>query len=122
MRKVLSVMLTVVLAVAMAFAFTGCGSKADYESPAAAIQASRNGDDIIGKTVAVTATMNFTPLPDGTGMISTDVNVAGGFQVQVCPNTASGSGVAQGDEVVFRIDSVYQNVPGNFTLRGSIVK
>ena len=122
MRKVLSVMLTVVLVVAMAFAFTGCGGiKADYESPMAAVQASRNGENIIGKTVTVTATMNFTALPDGTGMIYTDVNVAGGFQVTVCPDTASGSSVAQGDEVVFMIQNVRQNVPGNYNFLGKIV-
>lgn len=122
MRKTLSLLLTVALVVAMVFAFTGCGGrKADYDNPIAAVMALRRGETITGKTVNVTATMNFTPLLGDSGMIYTDVNVAEAMQVSVCPDAASGSDVAQGDEVIFRIDSIDQHVPGNYYLNGKVI-
>ena len=44
----------------MAFAFTGCGEKADYESPQVMYDAHLAGENVIGKTVDVMATYDYT--------------------------------------------------------------
>ncbi len=122
MRKVLSVLLTVVLVASFAFAFTGCGKpKANYESPIAAIEAYQNGENIVGKTVAVTATMDYAALLNGTGMIYSHVSSAPS-QIMVCPNETNASGVHKGDEVIVRVSNVDNHIPGTYTIEGTVVE
>ena len=122
MRKVLSVLLTVVLMASMAFAFTGCGgAKANYDSPIKAVEAYKNGENIVGKYVSVTANMNYASTLGGEGMIYTYTSTAP-MQIMVCPTNNSGSDVTSGQTVRFRISSVDDSRSYVYVLRGTVVE
>lgn len=122
MRKVLSLILTVVMVFALALSVTGCSTpKTDYKGPVAAVDAMDNGDNIVGKTILVTANMDYTALLNNSGMIYTYTDMAP-RQIMVCPNGGTGTNVHNGDEVVFRITNVDTNRPGTFVLEGTVVE
>ncbi len=71
MRKVLSVVMVIVALFGLCFSFAGCGEEADYESPQKMYEAYAAGENIIGKTVEVYASKDYTmgmifsgPAPD----------------------------------------------------------
>ncbi len=121
MRKTLTIVLTIIFAVSLAFAFTGCGkAKADYENPVKAIDALAAGENIVGKTVEVTASMDYFSMA-GVAMIYnyTDLEPR---QIMVCPTDNSGSDIKQGQTVMFRISNVDTHLPGRYVLEGSVIE
>lgn len=121
MRKTLTLILTVIFAVSLAFAFTGCGkAKTDYENPVKAIDAFSAGENIVGKTVEVTASMDYFSMA-GVAMIYNYTNLEP-RQIMVCPTDNSGSDIKQGQTVTFRISNVDTHIPGRFVLQGSVIE
>ena len=112
-------MLTVAMVFAVCLAFAGCGAKTDYASPQKAVEAFQNGENIVGKTVEVTATMNYAPTLNGEGMIFSYVDPTP-IQIWVCPVNNSGTDVVSGQIVTFRISNVDTGRPGTVTLLGTV--
>ena len=120
MRKLLSVLLTIVIIFSFAVMSTGCGgTKADYENPIKAIEAFDSGENIVGKTVAVTASMDYTSM-GGVSMIYSYASTRP-MEIMVCPTGGSGSDVKNGDTVVFRISSVDTSRAYVYVLNGTVV-
>lgn len=78
MKKTMSVLLVAVMLFALLIPVTGCGTKADYASPHDAIVAQQSGENIIGKTMRVTADKDVT-----LGFIYTQTDVSVGANVGV---------------------------------------
>ena len=122
MRKIIALTLTAVLLLTMGFAVTGCGSKADYSSPSEAIEAYSNGENIVGKTVTVVASMNYAPLGNNMGgVIYTQSSLKLNANVYICTTGTSGAGIKEGQTVKFKISSVDDHLKFSYYIEGTVV-
>ena len=78
MKKTMSVLLAAAMIFAFLITVTGCMDKADYASPHDAIVAQQSGENIIGKTMKVTADKDVT-----LGFIYTQTDLSVGANVGV---------------------------------------
>jgi len=114
MKKALSVLLLITLA-SMVFLVSGCGTKADYESPYDVYSAFSKNEDIDGKTVEVQVNCDYKDdaIYDGvTPDFSTSITVYVGEEAT--------KKVKKGDTVIVRI-SRHETKLATFDVYGHIV-
>lgn len=109
MKKLFRKMLLFTWVVAAVLSCTCCrpSSKeeelvADYNSPQQAIQAYRNGTDVVGKTVAVTATMDCL---EGVFYYYPDTTIKANIYVALVSEN-KGEGILKDDTVVVTIEDI----------------
>jgi len=107
MKKTMSVLLVTVMLFAFLIPSAGCAKKADYDSPHDAIVAQRSGENIIGKTMKVTADKDVT-----LGFIYTQTDVAAGANVGVGIYT---------DDNILHLDQDYKGIHKGQTVIVKIV-
>lgn len=119
MRKTLTLILTVILAVSFIFAFTGCGKpKPDFESPIQAVDAFVGGENVVGKTMSVTATMDYFSMSGVTLIYSySDLEPR---QIMVSPENNTGTDIKQGQTVTVRITAVDTHIPHRYLIEGTV--
>ena len=121
MRKTISVVLAVILLFTMGFAVTGCGSKTDYDSPVKAVEAHQSGTNIVGKTVKVTATMDYTAIRGAGGVIYFQTSPSTFTNIYVCPNEGSRTDIKKDQTVTFKITNVDDHLVSSIYLEGEII-
>ena len=107
MKKTMSVLLVTIMLFAFLISATGCMKKADYASPHEAIVAQRSGENIIGKTMRVTADKDVT-----LGFIYTQTDLAAGANVGVGIYT---------DDNILHLDQDYKGIRKGQTVLVEIV-
>ena len=122
MRKIIAAMLTAVLLFTMGVSCTGCGNKVDYASPIKAVEAHNNGTNIVGKTVSVTATMDYASIGNNMGgVIYMQTSMSLGANIYVCPNGSTGVGIKEGKTVTFKITNVDDHLKYSIYLEGDVI-
>ena len=125
MRKTLSILLTIVMVVCVGFAFAGCGRKTDYASVADAMEAYKNGENLVGKTISVTANMDYAPVPGGVtgygGVIFCSPLTGANANVYICPNGTTGRGTQKGETVVMRVTDVDDHLTYSIYIAGDVI-
>ena len=106
----------------MGITVTGCGSNVDYATPIEAAEAHKNGTNIVGKTINVTATMDYAPVPGFGGVIYSTPSMSLMANIFVCPTGDSGAGVVKGKTVKFKVSEVDDHLKNSIYLMGTVVK
>ena len=114
MRKAISIVLLLTLT-CMVFMFSGCGTKADYESPLEMFSAFNNNEDINGKTVEVQCNCDYRK-----GAIYDGVTPDFSSSITIFVGEESAKDVKKGDTVVVRI-SRHETKLATFDVYGKIV-
>ena len=107
MKRTISTLLAVIMLFALLIPATGCTGKADYASPHDAIVAQQSGENIIGKTMRVTADKDVT-----LGFIYTQTDIAVGANVGVGIYT---------DDNILHLDKNYTGIHKGQTVLVKIV-
>lgn len=106
MKKTMSVLIAAIILFAFLIPATGCTGKVDYASPHDAIVAQKSGENIIGKTMKVTADKDVTL---GFIYTQTDINVGANVGVGIYTDSnalhldQNYTGIHKGQTVVVKI-------------------
>lgn len=103
MRKLTSVLLSTVLIFTICSAFTGCGSNTGYKSPVDAAKAVEKGTNIVGKTISVTASMDYEEIRGSDGLIYVYTTPSSDSNVCVCTNGTSGTDIKTGNKITLEV-------------------
>ena len=114
MRKALSLILLAALT-CMVFAFSGCGTKADYESAYDMYSAYCKKENIVGKTVSVDANCDYYK-----GAIYDGVTPDFSTSITIYVGEDAAKDVKKGKTYVVKIDKVETELAG-FNVYGKIV-
>ena len=116
MKKVLSTILVIATLFCMITALTGCGSSADYDAPLAVSAAYKNGEDVVGKTLKLTADRD-----NEYGIIFQGAAPDFSYMVEIYAEGDGADKIKSGDTVTIRITRVEESL-AEYDVYGTFVK
>ena len=105
MRKALSTLLIISTLFCMIATMTGCGDKADYPAPLDVCAAYKGGEDVVGKTVQVTANND-----NMYGVIFNGAAPDFSYMVVIYAEGDGADEIKAGDKVLLKIASVEESL------------
>ena len=115
MKKALSTLLIISTLFCMIVTLTGCGEDADFPAPLNVCAAFKNGEDVIGKTVEVTANRD-----NARGIIFNGASPEFSYMVYIYVSGDGAENIKSGDTVIVRITSVEESL-AEYDVHGILV-
>ena len=107
MKRTLSILLIVAVFTSMVFAFTGCGVDPDFAAPLPLYGAYKDGENVVGKTVAFTANNDYSY-----GRVFYTVTADFSCSIEIEVEGDGAENVKEGDSIVVKVNRVEEELAG----------